>query len=124
MGKKKSIFSILATFWFFGHRILTAWTYRISVRKWPWFFHIFRQVWTRRIGLCLQNPCEKTFNYRTSFILKDFQFTYGIGWKWISGSWVDWMKPKELLRKSKNEVAGLQALTAFLIPYHKKFGQE
>uniref|UniRef100_U9UCZ0 3-hydroxyacyl-CoA dehydrogenase NAD binding domain-containing protein n=1 Tax=Rhizophagus irregularis (strain DAOM 181602 / DAOM 197198 / MUCL 43194) TaxID=747089 RepID=U9UCZ0_RHIID len=32
-----------ATFWFFGHRILTAWTYRISVRKWPWFFHIFRQ---------------------------------------------------------------------------------
>ncbi|GBC21441.2 hypothetical protein GLOIN_2v1471016 [Rhizophagus irregularis DAOM 181602=DAOM 197198] len=43
-------FHILATFWFFGHRILTAWTYRISVRKWPWFFHIFRQVWMRRIG--------------------------------------------------------------------------
>ncbi|GET65334.1 hypothetical protein RIR_jg5229.t2 [Rhizophagus irregularis DAOM 181602=DAOM 197198] len=74
MGKKSPYFRlyklfILATFWFFGHRILTAWTYRISVRKWPWFFHIFRQVWTRRIGLCLQNPCEKTFNYRTSFIL-------------------------------------------------------
>ncbi|CAB5396436.1 unnamed protein product [Rhizophagus irregularis] len=64
--------------------------------------------------------------YDNGFILfrTDFQFTNGIGWKWISGSWVDWMKPKELLRKSKNEVAGLQALTAFLIPYHKKFGQE
>ncbi|RGB42875.1 hypothetical protein C1646_661862 [Rhizophagus diaphanus] len=32
-----------ATFWFFGHRILMVWTYRISVRNRPWFFHIFRQ---------------------------------------------------------------------------------
>ncbi|PKY35862.1 hypothetical protein RhiirB3_533480 [Rhizophagus irregularis] len=29
-----------------------------------------------------------------------------------------------LFIKNRNEVAGLQALTAFLIPYHKKFGQE
>ncbi|CAB5379149.1 unnamed protein product [Rhizophagus irregularis] len=29
-----------------------------------------------------------------------------------------------LLYEYINEVAGLQALTAFLIPHHKKFGQE
>ncbi|PKB94316.1 hypothetical protein RhiirA5_507657 [Rhizophagus irregularis] len=80
-----------ATFWFFGHRILTAWTYRISVRKWPWFFHIFRQ----EISSDLET--EILDNGKT-----DFQFTNGIGWKWISGSWVDWMKPKELLRWFQN----------------------
>ncbi|CAB4442947.1 unnamed protein product [Rhizophagus irregularis] len=65
MGKKKSIFSVIQTFcnklsitriifWrLFGSLdigFLTAWTYRILVRKRPWFFHIFRQVWTCRIG--------------------------------------------------------------------------
>ncbi|POG81055.1 hypothetical protein GLOIN_2v1471016 [Rhizophagus irregularis DAOM 181602=DAOM 197198] len=67
-----------ATFWFFGHRILTAWTYRIS---------------------------EISSDLETEILdngKKDFQFTYGIGWKWISGSWVDWMKPKELLRWFQN----------------------
>ncbi|PKC54442.1 hypothetical protein RhiirA1_477300 [Rhizophagus irregularis] len=33
--------------------------------------------------------------------LKD-GFHKWIGWKWISGSWVDWMKPKELLRWFQN----------------------
>ncbi|PKK74853.1 hypothetical protein RhiirC2_846481 [Rhizophagus irregularis] len=46
--------------------------------------------------LCLQNPCER------HLITDRFPIYKWIGWKWISGSWVDWMKPKELLRNTCN----------------------
>ncbi|CAB4376407.1 unnamed protein product [Rhizophagus irregularis] len=37
------------------------------------------------------------------YIVQDrFPIYKWIGWKWISGSWVDWMKPKELLRWFQN----------------------
>ncbi|CAB4442855.1 unnamed protein product [Rhizophagus irregularis] len=69
------------------------------------------------------------------YIVQDrFPIYEWIGWKWISGSWVDWMKPKELLRNTCNtehdqanrkmKLPVYRLLTAFLIPYHKKFGQE
>ncbi|CAB4376408.1 unnamed protein product [Rhizophagus irregularis] len=40
--------------------------------------------------------------YEISRLKDRFPIYKWIGWKWISGSWVDWMKPKELLRWFQN----------------------